>query len=1358
MPSAAPDLQRVNSQERQRLLTMRRVEWDLNRKQRWWPFGWFRVCKYTIPEHLHQKIMDGRSSSMPRTAFKQRTSLLRYHRRLSGNKKGTLLNLCALQTVADGHTLGYSDSGEKKVSVAESLDRFQQELSKYRDRPLTICAINVNTEKQFEHLVSTGLLGWLSDFNYNGMPDPWADKQQRSTQQVGLSSSSDGSSTYRKPSLQDLFEIMFKEHWTDCAKKITKVIQETRSAFESPPHSAWVLNFPSKAFQVDAGKQSTSSSTLSPNALDFQLKWMGEPPQLETFLGLHDWNIYIYQPYAERPKLEILHYVSMPDGASFGGRSVVATTSHRVLARLKDNIDAAVNDKTIDMSSSNVEDVIYGFIVAFLKSVLSDVTDNFLLSVTRTQELDMISRQNPSLSKVQYLLHLNECHRLAAGACRHNALVVPNLFQQSPNASSPDPRSKQLRKYADDFAYLAEELEKHASQISELKQVVVEQIDLFDKRRSRVIRVFIAIYVPLAFATSFFGMNIQDNSAFTFWSNSTVTTRPSSGAETTNSTYSETQLFTDQPGSVSWPLWMFGAVAAALTFASVILPLIAGRMFRHVARFSIRRRHEFRVIVSAFVMFLNPWVAGCGSFLLGAIVGVIALFVNRKRGLPAQATAWFLWSCLCVLSAVFDLVRRFVPDLSSASDTAMFVFTVLTWWFGWFYVLLNWITAPTTQDLPSTLSQVARFSHTRQQARKSGLQVAAEVPPNLGRQRNFTSRHSLSTIHIGEIPRYIDEKIIEASKLDSDHLRPYHNALSKKTTGEGLDRCVWLSGADGHVLHHPAENSVAQDLDRFQHELALTASRKFTVCAINFNTERDFEPLVLQSYSQQIFRSHSYYRYKNRKYKSGFQGLLEIIFRHRWPECADIIANVTSETRARSPPQLSQSLKLPSRSRNALNTEQETPHFRGIDLELEWMSEFPRLERFLGFTTLYIYIFQPYTSRPSLNVLRLVDLTPTDPTSCQVLAATSSHGVLQHFKHSFDATVDAKIIDPLSMGIDDLGYGSLSAFVKVILSDVQDYLLDSIAQIQKLDMASRRSPSSYDVQYLLHFRECHDWAAGACRANAKIISGLIDSPLPVPSHVSLFLEAFTGYIEDFEYLAEELDRHACQICDLKDAIIEQYELADKRRSRVIGLYVALYVPLAFATSFFGMNIVSNPGTSVWTNSTSTLGNSSHVNDSSSSSAQILASSDEPGGQLWPMYLFGLVAVALTIANVIPFIAGLVFRGVARFSIHHREAFRFITGMALGIGGFMLSIYVVRSFMAYCGIAVGIIGLRVNSGHHRWGQVVGWVGFMSICIVVAIVANVSSKSSYWPDFGLSIIWGLLLGHWIIAPVGRSWFLF
>jgi hypothetical protein len=113
----------------------------------------------------------------------------------------------------------------------------------------------------------------------------------------------------------------------------------------------------------------------------------------------------------------------------------------------------------------------------------------------------MSSRKHPSLSKVQFLLHLRECHSWSAEACRENAKVVSDTFHLNCQHTQCKIGPLRTQKYVNDFEYLALELEKLVEQIDKLREVITTQVELFDKRRNRTVGMFIAIYVPLAFAT-----------------------------------------------------------------------------------------------------------------------------------------------------------------------------------------------------------------------------------------------------------------------------------------------------------------------------------------------------------------------------------------------------------------------------------------------------------------------------------------------------------------------------------------------------------------------------------------------------------------------------------------------------------------------------------------------------------------------------------------------------------------------------------------------------------------------------------------------------------------------------------------
>lgn len=99
-------------------------------------------------------------------------------------------------------------------------------------------------------------------------------------------------------------------------------------------------------------------------------------------------------------------------------------------------------------------------------------------------------------------------------------------------------------------------------------------------------------------------MNIEDNARTQYWTNSTTTDSMTTNGSLARSLTSDAYISTDQPGTYNWSSRIFYAVAIPLTFASIILPLVAGHAFRLTARYSIKNRFKFRLVVCSAVWLL----------------------------------------------------------------------------------------------------------------------------------------------------------------------------------------------------------------------------------------------------------------------------------------------------------------------------------------------------------------------------------------------------------------------------------------------------------------------------------------------------------------------------------------------------------------------------------------------------------------------------------------------------------------------------------------------------------------------------------------------------------------------------------
>jgi hypothetical protein len=112
----------------------------------------------------------------------------------------------------------------------------------------------------------------------------------------------------------------------------------------------------------------------------------------------------------------------------------------------------------------------------------------------------MASRKRPSVSKVQFLLHIRECDEWALRACSQNVETITKRFHLDCREGESC-RFDAVQAHVDDIKYLSERIKPHSTEIGALIELISNQVDLFDKRRSKTIGFFIAVYVPLAFAT-----------------------------------------------------------------------------------------------------------------------------------------------------------------------------------------------------------------------------------------------------------------------------------------------------------------------------------------------------------------------------------------------------------------------------------------------------------------------------------------------------------------------------------------------------------------------------------------------------------------------------------------------------------------------------------------------------------------------------------------------------------------------------------------------------------------------------------------------------------------------------------------
>jgi hypothetical protein len=147
-------------------------------------------------------------------------------------------------------------------------------------------------------------------------------------------------------------------------------------------------------------------------------------------------------------------------------------------------------------------------------------------------------RQNPTADKVRYLVHLEDCRASAYEGAVHGLGVLKSIMEWLGTQQTSQPLWDAGGPFSDRFATLRRDLEHFCREFStirngikELPETLHEHLDLTHNRRNFILTIVAAIYLPLSFATSFFGMNMNTTTSagpqgFSNWTTSWIEDSP----------------------------------------------------------------------------------------------------------------------------------------------------------------------------------------------------------------------------------------------------------------------------------------------------------------------------------------------------------------------------------------------------------------------------------------------------------------------------------------------------------------------------------------------------------------------------------------------------------------------------------------------------------------------------------------------------------------------------------------------------------------------------------------------------------------------------------------------------------------
>ena len=268
-------------------------------------------------------------------------------------------------------------------------------------------------------------------------------------------------------------------------------------------------------------------------------------------------------------------------------------------------------------------------------------------------------------------MHLEDCRQSALDGVTHALEVLDTMrkwlrLQQSQNTFWDAGKSFEDRfaVVQRDLEHLAEEVAALQPQIKDLQQVLHEHTDLTHNRRNTIITIVAAIYVPLSFATSLFGMNINTSnsagpSTLSNWTRSWIENSP---VEYQNSTRALASTIATS-GTLSYSWKAFGITAACLVVTlplSLTLGTIGRQLYRSTTHYAVYWR-GLAVIPSTVFVFFSVF-----GMLIGHDLDPGSLYPERPYRLDTPATLrsatmaevfiFGYWGCNGALLA-FELVR-----------------------------------------------------------------------------------------------------------------------------------------------------------------------------------------------------------------------------------------------------------------------------------------------------------------------------------------------------------------------------------------------------------------------------------------------------------------------------------------------------------------------------------------------------------------------------------------------------------------------------------------------------------------------------------------------------------------------------
>lgn len=275
-------------------------------------------------------------------------------------------------------------------------------------------------------------------------------------------------------------------------------------------------------------------------------------------------------------------------------------------------------------------------------------------------------------------MHLEDCRESAHKGGVHGLRVLDCLSKwiDTQQISQPlwcagESFQSRLATLQSDLEFFRDQFLKVGNEIKELQQTLDKHLDMTHNRRNFILTIIAAVYLPLSFAATLFGMNINTTTSespqgFSNWTASWIESSPADIQNSTKALVST--VGSSGPRSFSWKTFI---ITAACLLMSIPLSLTIGGLLRlayRVTTYYVIYWRVFAIFPSAAFIFCSV----CGGFVMESVL-----------------TRYLSLTCnLLLLLFVFHRVRVLHYWLVVMIPTPALVF--FNFWLGSPMILYTW--------------------------------------------------------------------------------------------------------------------------------------------------------------------------------------------------------------------------------------------------------------------------------------------------------------------------------------------------------------------------------------------------------------------------------------------------------------------------------------------------------------------------------------------------------------------------------------------------------------------------------------------------------------------------------------------